>query len=343
MPLAGCTPAELAAQAAPLLQRDREEIVRLAYVAATRARDLLVVPVIGEEPVEGWLDAARPRRLPRARRAPRSRAPAPGCPPFGKETVLDRPGDALAAMPVAPGLHTPQKGPHEVVFWGAPKKEELEREVEPGLRSMDILVEDAASKPAAEAHARWRDQRRRAVEEGAQPSLQVETATARSMAAPGGEGVALEEVAAREPERPRGKRFGTLVHAVLAEVDLKAGAEAVARAAAAQGRIAGAPAEEVAAAARAVLAALQHPLLLRAARSEECRREEPLVHRLADGTLLEGVVDLAFRDPGGWTVVDFKTDARPADHAHYAAQLRLYCAAVEAATGLPARAALLAV
>jgi ATP-dependent exoDNAse (exonuclease V) beta subunit len=42
-------------------------------------------------------------------------------------------------------------------------------------------------------------------------------------------------------------------------------------------------------------------------------------------------------------VVDFKTDARPQMHPHYAAQLRLYCRAVRAATGLEVKAALLAV
>jgi ATP-dependent exoDNAse (exonuclease V) beta subunit len=99
----------------------------------------------------------------------------------------------------------------------------------------------------------------------------------------------------------------------------------------------------VAAAARAAAAALEHPLLRRAALAEECRREEPLLHRLEDGTLLEGVVDLAFRDASGWTVVDFKTDAQPDSQPHYAAQLRLYCAAITAVTKLPARAALLAV
>ena len=66
-----------------------------------------------------------------------------------------------------------------------------------------------------------------------------------------------------------------------------------------------------------------------------------VLHRLADGTLLEGVVDLAFRDVDGWTVVDFKTDR--SDRLQYGAQIRLYCAAVEAATGLRARGVLLAV
>ena len=40
MPLAGCAPGELLADAPALLQRDREEVVRVAYVASTRARDL---------------------------------------------------------------------------------------------------------------------------------------------------------------------------------------------------------------------------------------------------------------------------------------------------------------
>ena len=340
MPLAGCAPAELLADRDALLQRDREEVTRVAYVAATRARDVLVVPVTGDDEPKGWLEPLNLALYP----APLERRlgrPAPGCPPFGKETVLDRPGGLLAPLSVSPGLHTPQAGAHEVVWWDTQERA-LDREVEGGLRSHDLLVEDGVARPTAEAHARWQAQRARTAQSGAVPSLKVETATARSIAAPGGPAeVALETVASREPDRPRGRRFGTLVHAVLAEIDLRAAPDAVQRAAAAQGRIAGASAEEISAAARAVGAALQHPLLQAAAGSEECRREEPLLHRLADGTLLEGVVDLAFREAAGWTVVDFKTDAT--DRPQYAAQLRLYCAAVEAATGLAARAVLLAV
>ena len=61
---------------------------------------------------------------------------------------------------------------------------------------------------------------------------------------------------------------------------------------------------------------------------------------LPDGTLLEGVVDLAFREPRGWTVVDLKTDGV---QPQYLAQIRLYCDAIEAATGQKAEAALLSV
>ena len=130
---------------------------------------------------------------------------------------------------------------------------------------------------------------------------------------------------------------------MLSAVDLRAGGEAIAQVARAQGRLVGATGEELVAAARAAQAALAHPLLRRAAAADECRREEPIVHRLDDGTLLEGVVDLAFREGRSWTVVACKTDASPDTHPQYAAQLALYCAAIRAVMGLPAAAALLAV
>jgi ATP-dependent exoDNAse (exonuclease V) beta subunit len=73
--------------------------------------------------------------------------------------------------------------------------------------------------------------------------------------------------------------------------------------------------------------------------------------RLEDGSLAEGVVDLAFREPaaaargaGAWTVVDFKTDRElEARRAEYERQVALYARAVALATGEPARAVLLVV
>ncbi|HEX4383410.1 MAG TPA: PD-(D/E)XK nuclease family protein, partial [Myxococcales bacterium] len=226
---------------------------------------------------------------------------------------------------------------------------QLDRETEGGVRGHDLLVEGGRSQETAAGHARWQASRARAQADGKQPSLRVETVTARSIAlveaarpAAAQRPVAVEAVAGRERGRPHGKRFGALVHAALAEIPLQASEAEIARAAAAQGRLAGAPAEEVEAAAQAVQAALRHPLLLRAAQALEVRREEPLLHVLPGGALLEGIVDLAFREAAGWTVVDFKTDARPAQ-PQYEEQLRLYCEAIEAATGQPATAALLAV
>jgi ATP-dependent exoDNAse (exonuclease V) beta subunit len=107
----------------------------------------------------------------------------------------------------------------------------------------------------------------------------------------------------------------------------------------------GATGEENAAAAVAAEAALAHPLLRRAAASGAVRRETPVLLQMGDGVLAEGVVDLAFREPGaGWLVVDFKTDRElEARREVYAAQVRLYADAVAKATGEPARGVLLVV
>jgi len=146
-------------------------------------------------------------------------------------------------------------------------------------------------------------------------------------------------------------RFGTLVHAVLATVDLLADDAAVTAAASLHGRLVGASDDEIEAAVLASCAALRHPLIVRAAAAaarNDLRREVPVVLREDDGSLVEGVVDLAFREVSEstsmWIVVDFKTD-REIDgrRVAYEAQLDVYARAIRAATGLVCRSVLLAV
>jgi len=62
-------------------------------------------------------------------------------------------------------------------------------------------------------------------------------------------------------------------------------------------------------------------------------------------TLLEGVVDLAFRDGDSWTVIDFKTDREisQAGLDRYRRQVALYAAAIGRATGAGVSAYLLRV
>jgi ATP-dependent exoDNAse (exonuclease V) beta subunit len=131
----------------------------------------------------------------------------------------------------------------------------------------------------------------------------------------------------------------------LATIDLEAGAEAIEAAAAINGRIVAATEEEIQAAIVTVGAALGHPILRRAAAGAPkggLRRETPVLLAIDDGSLVEGVVDLAFREDtsefAGWTVVDFKTDSEVAEFsARYIAQVRLYAHAVSVATGSLAR------
>jgi ATP-dependent exoDNAse (exonuclease V) beta subunit len=154
--------------------------------------------------------------------------------------------------------------------------------------------------------------------------------------------VAVHRTDAVREGRPRGKAFGVLVHAVLAEVRLDGDNAQVVAASQAAGRMLGASEADVKHAAAAAIAALRHPLLREAA-SAEHRRESPVLLRDND-TLIEGVLDLAFRRGDKWIIVDFKTDRELDDaKAAYEAQVRLYARAVSETTGCPTEALLLLV
>jgi ATP-dependent exoDNAse (exonuclease V) beta subunit len=64
-----------------------------------------------------------------------------------------------------------------------------------------------------------------------------------------------------------------------------------------------------------------------------------------DGTIVEGIVDLAFFEKDvGWTVIDFKTDLDFGQRRDaYARQVAVYARAVAEATGAPAKGALLSI
>jgi ATP-dependent exoDNAse (exonuclease V) beta subunit len=352
-PLAGCAPAELTEHRDEVLRHDAEEAVRLAYVAATRARELLVLPAVGDEPIEGWMEVFNRILYPIMRR---SAKPAPGCPPFGEDSVLERPERAGRDFErsVQPGLHVAQGRTHGVVWWD-PRALELDKQEEAGLRQQRILAADegGAATEGERASGAWEARRSNLLDRGSTPSLRVQTVTE----TPGGASerqvdaivVGEETTGAPREARPRGKRFGTLVHAVLATVALDAEAAEVRSASRVQGRATGASPEEVAAAAVAVLAALQHDVIRQAkAAGAMCRRESPVLVREEDGSITEGVLDLAFRevDDRGplWVVVDYKTDAELATHrAEYQAQVRRYARMVAESTGERVRGVLLRV
>lgn len=53
--LADCAPMDLTEHQPEEVERERAEGIRIAYVAATRARDLLIVPGVRNEEIDGWL------------------------------------------------------------------------------------------------------------------------------------------------------------------------------------------------------------------------------------------------------------------------------------------------
>ena len=90
--------------------------------------------------------------------------------------------------------------------------------------------------------------------------------------------------------------------------------------------------------------ALCHPVMRQAAEASDVRRETPVMYVDDSGELIEGIVDLAFQSPEGWTVVDIKTDEDiDAQRKVYLGQIRLYVEGVMRATGEETRGILFAV
>jgi len=351
--LLGCAPWELREQAAVESERERAEGVRVAYVAATRARDLLVIPAVGDDPypADSWLGPFFKALYPTRANWRNARA-ARGCPSFGSATVVSRPleYDRQPEFSVRPGLIEPHAGPHEVVWWdplalslGEAQNQTLWQDnVVKG-----VLEEDGGASLAA--HRAWRQTREQLIAGAAKPEMEIFLAS--EAPAPPPEPVTVEFVsAATKPRAAGGRRFGTLVHTILRDVSLDASAETIRRFAELNARVLGASAEDVELAQAAVEAALVHPILARARAASRHHREYPLCLALPPavpgehGRWLEGVIDLAFLENGRWVVVDFKTDADSAPRrAQYERQLQWYAYALAKLTGIPASAALLGV
>jgi ATP-dependent exoDNAse (exonuclease V) beta subunit len=396
MKMAGWRPVELLDHEAEEIAREEQEGIRVAYVAATRARDLLVVPAVGDEPFdEGWVSSMNAAIYPPIG-ARKEAAPAPGCPVFkSRDTVFERPnGDAASEETVAPGLHRfgsvsppdtassrqpaasglrlvarhpqpaasgpqsaarslePDADPYSVVWWD-PSLLVAEREHVPGLRREELIAKNAPAHVVSEglaAYKHWQQARAESIGRAANPSLVVQragewaaTAQADSLDWPAVEVLEVE----RSPREVGGRRFGVLLHAVLAQAPLDADRDVLEQIAEIQGRVLGAAPPEIEAAAVSASRVLASPTMDRARVAERrgcCRRETPVTLTTADGVLVEGIVDLAFEDQDGWTVVDFKTDQELSVALdRYKRQVGLYAEAIRRATAQAVRVVLMRV
>jgi ATP-dependent helicase/nuclease subunit A len=355
MRLAGCTPIEVQEHADEETRIEKEEAARVLYVAATRARDLLVVTAVGDAPYDGWLAALNPVIYPTEGTNFNPLATQPtGCPQFGDDNVVDRPRNALRPYTsVKPGLHVPLSGKHRVVWWD-PSVLPAGARVEGRSQLTDFLREDQMklkSEAGVIAHQEWQRQRDAVRNSASVPQWRVVTATSEATTIDDGgkdmPTVSVETISI-DFTRPHGKRFGTLVHTIMSAVDLNAQTQAIEDLAKIQGRLFGANDEEIQSAIKIVGSALAHPLLRRAAEASargDCRREVPIVMPLDNGRILEGIVDLAFREDENaslWTVVDYKTDFEIKGRLdEYRRQVGLYVQAIARATKQSAHGVLL--
>ena len=332
MRILGCSPLDLLDHEEEERALDEAEGVRIAYVAATRARDLLIVSTVGDEERQGWLEPLNKSIYP-ARGGFRTAVAASHCPEFGTATVLKRPVefDGAIEVSVSPGAHRPQQGQHTAVWWDPGI---LRLDVEPsfGLIQEDILVEGDGVRAAESVtlYNAWKESRKHAIETGAKASMSVFIATDAGDTPQGyAESVRITRVS-RSAFRPKGARFGALVHLAMRDVNYDGSVESIERIVVTHARIVGATDEETSAAVQAIVACLKHPLMDLARKSSKVHRELPVVAKMDDGSILDAVIDLAFEDDSGWIVVDFKTDAEdPTRLSKYRRQVGWYVRGLE--------------
>jgi ATP-dependent exoDNAse (exonuclease V) beta subunit len=258
------------------------------------------------------------------------------------------------------------------VVWWDPRELEGSPDDARGVRREDLISKDARPADIAADRARydaWREKRQQAQAAGGALSLRIATATeitnttdaagperigAREhSSAPMSRRVVVEDASQFIETRPSGKRFGTLVHALLATLPLEATPAEVADLAALHAKLFAATDDERSAASAMAVAVTRHArwqdARQAAAAGRRVWREAPVSMRMDDEpgkppTLVDGQVDLAYETEAGWIVIDFKTDIEIASAQDaYKRQVALYAEAVAKATGLPAQGVLLRV
>ncbi|HUB78937.1 MAG TPA: UvrD-helicase domain-containing protein [Bryobacteraceae bacterium] len=331
-----CAPWELLDAAEEERRADEEEALRVAYVAATRARDLLVVAAVGEKAWEdSWLSPLHAALYPPEERW-RTSAPAPGCPQFGATTVLNRPPDLQEEVSVKPGLHHPKTGGHGVV-WFDPAVLALRVSKAEGVENENVLsgTREQAQEGLREYQA-WKQRRAQLLESGAVPRYRIRMAETVPEAKESAE-IPVETVTLPAADgRPAGRRFGRVVHDILQHATSPADVAALAET---WGRRHAANDAERTFAAEVSRQALEYLARAMPAGAER-HRELPVMVKLEDGTLVDGRVDFAWCSGNLWTVVDYKTDRRERRNV---TQVQLYALALQRATKIPARGLVLEV
>ncbi len=331
-----CQPWELVENRDLEYGRDVAEGERIAYVAATRAREMLVVPTVGVGPdyyTGGWISPLNPAIYPERASWYEPAPPPPECPAFGDRTAILPPinRDGVALPLIKPGLHRPLKGTHRVLWWD-PAALRLNVAPNQGLRDEEVLVHDeAGSAEGQKRYQTWKANREEALLSGARASLTIIRPSDVDTPPPREYEVMVHDLL--DSTAPRGRRFGVLVHTLLRDISFQASDQHLKNLAHFHARVMRATTSELGQAIQAVRTILKDDLVATASQAERCLREYPITHRLDGGRLVEGTIDLAYLSSDEWTLIDFKTAAEFEDHlAEYRNQIQWYALALGEAT-----------
>ncbi|MBN1515762.1 UvrD-helicase domain-containing protein [Candidatus Sumerlaeota bacterium] len=305
------------------------EETRLLYVAATRARDCLVVPWIFSPQAFGNLRGGRQKaRL----------IEAAGLNPLSDsvtqnwEESLQVPGGGCVA----------RINGAETRIWQQPEQPQTRAE---DMRLLSELVNaegalNAKTRQALDVRENWLIERERLALESlhcraiSTPSSLAHEDDFRRIVAD-----ASDEKITQPPSmllRAAAMRFGAAAHRVLERIDLPVCREWEAVLSAAEDEF-DLDAEERERLAQLIRRTLLSEAFQRIARAKETHREIPFCVRTERG-LLEGQIDCLFREDDGWVVVDYKTDAIPSGGPaplaeRYRPQCRAYAQAIRQAAG----------
>jgi ATP-dependent helicase/nuclease subunit A len=254
-------------------KREEAEEIRLLYVAATRAKERLVIPWFAEK--GGRIDLL-----------------ARGFKPEAGALVEAPDLESLVATVVDNGK----------------------------TEAQTLSVGELTNRRRA-----WQESRSQLLARAAKPSARVSPSKLAAEAEPADH----EPVGA---ERERAMDFGSAVHDALEIVDLAAPV------AQQRGQIeqfvarTGLSDRDKRRAIELVSNALGSELVERTRRADQLYRELPFTH-VVGGGLMEGKIDLLFRENGRWVLVDYKTDAR-IEVTRYARQLQAYEVALRQVAGI---------
>lgn len=293
-------------------QRREAEERRLLYVAMTRARDFLVLPVFWVKDKKG------------------------GAKEIPSESFLGY----LPSYLIDPD-HVPDGEIEQDIIFYDPNRLNLTPEEEGPFRypiHLEKQREEEKVQLSLTQFERWREAQRELKRRGGE-GRPIATAIEK-----------VEEIKANEESiiplvtGGEGAIFGELVHHLFEKVDwhepvlLNELAEN-------EGKTLGASGPMIKRAAEMVRRAIRSPTLQRIIHSENYYKEVPFSYK-KNGILYEGVMDVVFKEKDGLTVLDFKTDLVDPENLNskaesYRPQVEVYSDAIQSVFGIPPKGVIL--